>query len=271
MSSIHFEALNKEILDLKNSILNHPLYPNLQSLEQIRILMEHHVFAVWDFMSLLKTLQQELTCTRVPWFPVGNPETRYLINEIVVGEECDLDDEGERRSHFELYLKAMEKAGANTQPIKQFILFLQQGHTLEEAIALANIPNSAGKFIKNTFSVIDEPKPYLHAAVFTFGREDLIPGMFYSIVNDLTKATPGQLSTFKYYLERHIEVDGGHHSQLALQMTASLCGEDELKWKEATQAIIHSLRMRKTLWDGVLAEIKSTIPFPTHSSASVTN
>jgi hypothetical protein len=256
MSSIHLEELNKEILDLKNSILNHPLYPNLQSLEQIRIFMEHHVFAVWDFMSLLKTLQQELTCTRVPWFPVGNAETRYLINEIVVGEECDLDDEGERRSHFELYLKAMERAGANTNPIKLFIQTLQNGQTLEEAINLCQLPSTVGSFLRNTFSVIGESKPYLHAAVFTFGREDLIPGMFYSIVNDLSKATPGQLSTFKYYLERHIEVDGGHHSQLALQMTASLCGEDELKWKEATQAIVTSLERRKILWDGVLEDIK---------------
>ena len=263
MSTTHLEQLKNEVQSLKDSIISHPLYPALHSIEQIRVFMEHHVFAVWDFMSLLKTLQLELTCTRVPWFPVGNPETRFLINEIVVGEECDVDEEGERKSHFELYLKAMEKAGANTKPIKLFIQTLQNGQSLEEAISLCQLPHTVGSFLRNTFSIIGETKPYLHAAVFTFGREDLIPSMFYSIVNDLTIASPEHLSTFKYYLERHIEVDGGHHSHLALQMTASLCGDDNQKWEEATQAIRTSLERRKMLWDGVLEEINS---LPSHQS-----
>lgn len=249
------EDLKNEINEIRNSIIDHPLYPEMKSLEDIRTFMEHHVFAVWDFMSLLKTLQRELTCTSIPWFPIGDAETRYFINEIVVAEEADLDEEGCRKSHFELYIKAMEKAGANTNRIKKFITYLQKGHGLEEAISFCELPSTVASFLRNTFSVINESKPYLHAAVFTFGREDLIPSMFYSIVNDLTSHSPDKLSTFKYYLERHIEVDGDHHSRLAMQMTASLCESDNQKWKEARLAVVASLRARKMLWDGVLEEI----------------
>lgn len=93
------------------------------------------------------------------------------------------------------------------------------------------------------------------AAAFTFGREDLIPELFHAIVKDLSRKFPGQLSKFNYYLERHIEVDGGHHSHPALEMTAELCGSDAQKWKEATDTAIKALRTCIRLWDGILQEI----------------
>jgi hypothetical protein len=203
-------------------------------------------------MSLLKALQQELTCTKYPWFPVGSANTRFLINEIVVGEESDVDAAGNRMSHFELYLMAMEQCGAETGSIKRFIEALRAGSSLEDAFDAGDTPNAAREFVRFTFDVIHTHQPHIHAAVFTFGREDLIPNMFLAMVEKLDTTHPETISLFKYYLERHIEVDGDHHSLLALAMTEDLCGEDAVKWQEAQDYAIRSLQQRKALWDGLL-------------------
>ena len=90
----------QKIGPLQEKIVNHPLYSHIQRPIDLHRFMEHHVFAVWDFMSLLKALQIKLTGTNLPWVPVGDPEIRYLINEIVLAEETDLDLDGKRRSHL---------------------------------------------------------------------------------------------------------------------------------------------------------------------------
>ena len=64
------------------------------------------------------------------------------------------------------------------------------------------------------------------------------------------------------YLERHIEVDGDHHSHLALQMTSNLCGADEKLWKEAERSIIESLQKRIDLWDGAYKQIMDRTTTP---------
>lgn len=219
--------------------------------------MEHHVYAVWDFMSLLKSLQQHLTCTTVPWMPVGSPQTRYLINEIVLGEESDVDEQGNRTSHFELYLRAMQEAGCDITAISTLTDNIRTGKHVDECLQDPAIPGASRAFVRNTFSVIASGKVHIQAAVFTFGREDLIPGMFISFVNELNKSTDNKLATLKYYLERHIEVDGDHHSHLGYEMTAKLCGNDATKWQEATIAIKDALQHRINLWDAIAAALEN--------------
>lgn len=253
----HIEKIQASIEPLRQEIINHKVYSLINEIDDLKIFMQHHIFAVWDFMSLLKSLQQNLTCVSVPWFPVGSADTRYLINEIVVGEESDVDAHGVRKSHFELYQDAMKQGGANLSNINQFIDLLKTGKTVDEALNLVEIPNSVKDFVSFTFKIIDSNKAYLQSAIFTFGREDLIPGMFYSIVNDIHQKIPESVTDFKYYLERHIEVDGNHHSHLALEMTANLCGNDVEKWQEAEMAIVESLKQRIKLWDGVYEEISA--------------
>jgi hypothetical protein len=248
--------INTEAADLKAQIVNHKVYTQISDLPELRVFMEHHIYAVWDFMSLLKALQIKLTCTTLPWFPVGNAKTRQLINEIVAGEESDLDNKGEIKSHFELYLDAMEQVGANTSPIRSFIAALQAGQSFEEAYAIAQVPKAAQDFMNSTFSVINAAKNHAIAAAFTFGREDLIPNMFHSMVNDLNSSHPNQVTVFKYYLDRHIEVDGDHHSHLALAMTSELCGDHSDHWAEASAAVKEALQQRINLWDAALAEIE---------------
>lgn len=250
------EQIRTRIEALRQQIINHKVYPLIRNVDDLKIFMQYHVYAVWDFMSLLKSLQVNLTCASVPWFPKGSADTRYLINEIVTGEECDVDSTGNRISHYELYLQAMAQCGAETAGIQQFTDNLQHTGNFETAFAAAATPLPVRNFVNFTFNVIGTNKPHIQAAVFTFGREDLIPGMFLSIINDINQNFPGSVEIFKYYLERHIEVDGGHHSQLALQMTTELCGNNDAFWQEASQAVEQSLLQRIALWDGVYEAIK---------------
>lgn len=265
-SNKYVAFLKEQIEPLRQEIIMHPVYSKIRDLEDLRIFMGYHVFAVWDFMSLLKTLQNSLTCTSVPWFPVGEADARFLINEIVVGEESDIDVDGARKSHFEMYLDAMRQAGSEVLTIEEFIDHLKAGKSIAAALQASNTPTETADFVKYTFDVINSGKIHILSAVFTFGREDLIPEMFLSIIRGLHQKFPDELSRFKYYIERHIEVDGGHHSHLALQMTSRLCEEDSTKWEEAGDAVIQALKHRKNLWDGVEKQIAE----PLHQSNSVT-
>ena len=249
------EKIKKAIEPLRQEIINHKVYAAIKDIDDLKVFMQYHVYAVWDFMSLLKTLQNNLTCTTVPWFPKGSADTRHLINEIVVGEESDVDLTGARKSHFELYLDAMKQTGADISPIENFIEVLKNTRDFNAAFTASETPKEARDFVDFTFKIIGSEKDYLQSAIFTFGREDLIPAMFISIVNDIHKSFPGSISIFKYYLERHIEVDGDHHSHLALQMTSNLCGNNQEFWEEAEKTTLDSLQKRIDLWDGAYSQI----------------
>ncbi|WP_129715941.1 DUF3050 domain-containing protein [Pedobacter sp. SYP-B3415] len=261
----NISKIQEQIAPLRQSINDHLLYRSVSGVEDLRIFMQFHVYAVWDFMSLLKALQIRLTGVSIPWFPVGDPQTRQLINQIVAGEEADINELGEIKSHFEMYLDAMEQCGADTAPVLDFLRRLQQGESLAEACLAAGVPAAARRFMEFTFQLTAQPKIHETAAAFTFGREDLIPGMFIAMVRDLNSAGNGSISKLHYYLQRHIEVDGDEHSHLALSMTEKLCHGDARNWEEATAAAARALEMRKLLWDAALEEIKGRQAKPTQS------
>lgn len=255
--SLRIKELKVKLEPLRQEIINHKVYDAIHTLKDLQVFMNYHVFAVWDFMSLLKALQRNLTCTTIPWFPKGTGNSRFLINEIVCGEESDIDQEGKRKSHFELYLDAMQQCGADISQIHLFCQLLNDYVSFSEAYEKADVPVAVREFVDFTFGVVQCDKPHIQSAVFTFGREDLIPEMFYTLVNDIHAVVPDKVSIFKYYLERHIEIDGDHHSHLALEMTSNLCGVDDKFWLEAEQASIQSLERRIKLWDGVYQEINA--------------
>jgi hypothetical protein len=249
------EQMKQTLQPIREKLISHPLYHSLQSLEDLQRFSESHVFAVWDFMSLLKALQMRLTCTTVPWVPVGNAETRYLINEIVLGEESDVDPGGHRTSHFELYLQAMHQMGADTKPIKNFIEAIRRGEKSEEALKRLSVSEGIRDFVRFTLEIATQAPTHVQAAVFTFGREDLIPDLFMGIVRELSDLHPEKLGLFRYYLERHIEVDGEHHSKLAMQMVSLLCDNQPHYWQEAMDAANAALRYRLRLWDTIYASL----------------
>ena len=239
-------SINRNLEPFKMAIVKHNLYNKLKNTNDIAVLMENHVYAVWDFMSLLKSLQHILTCTSSPWKPKGDPKIRRLINSIVLEEESDDDEQGNPSSHFEMYLDAMDQCGANTMPVKEFI----------SAVSSENIPlinKGVNEFLKTTFDIINSDAPHKIASAFTFGREDLIPDMFTAIVKEYN--TDNKLDKFVYYLERHIELDGGEHGPLALQLISDLCGDDDQKWSEVESTAVESLVARKKLWDSILSQL----------------
>ena len=239
----NIQHINTQIADYKKDVVNHPLYNQLNTIEDVQKLMEIHVYAVWDFMSLLKGLQIELTCTTLPWKPVGDTKIRRLINSIVLEEESDVDSAGNPSSHYEMYLDAMKECGANTNEIDKFVNNVSD-------VNLPKVNTAIDSFLATTFDILNSGEAHKIAAAFTFGREDLIPDMFTAIVNDLSKEN--KLDKFVYYLERHIELDGGEHGPLALELISNLCGEDKQKWKEVEETAIACLVARKELWDLVL-------------------
>ncbi len=250
----HVETLQARLQPLYQQLANHPLYHSLTQVDDLHLFMESHVFAVWDFMSLLKTLQRGLTCVDVPWLPGAAPESRRLVNEIVLGEESDVY-EGMAISHFELYLLGMHKAGASTAGIDALVAALHDGNDVRTALNVCGAPAEAARFVRDTFSLIESHGLHAIAAAFTFGREDLIPDMFRGLVRDLNHELHGTLSTFVWYLERHIEVDGDEHGPMALRMVSTLCGEDDRKWAEAEEAATFALNARLRLWDSIAIRI----------------
>ncbi len=239
----NIQHINTQIAEYKKDVVNHPLYNQLNTIEDVQKLMEIHVYAVWDFMSLLKGLQIELTCTTLPWKPVGDTKIRRLINSIVLEEESDVDSAGNPSSHYEMYLDAMKECGANTNEIDKFVNSVSD-------LNLPKVNTAIDSFLATTFDILNSGEAHKIASAFTFGREDLIPDMFTAIVNDLSKEH--KLDKFVYYLERHIELDGGEHGPLALELISNLCGEDKQKWKEVEETAIACLVARKELWDLVL-------------------
>ena len=250
------DSINNNIQGHKNQLLTHSLYEKVKTIEDLHCFLENHIYAVWDFMSLLKALQNKLTCTTTPWLPIGNPEVRYLINEIVVAEETDLAYDGTRQSHFEMYLDAMQQCGANTKEINVFLENVKTTQNIFVSIKQSDLHPNVKAFLDFTFRIIEEGKEHKIAAAFTFGREDLIPSMFTEILKNFQTNFPEtDLSKLIYYFERHIELDADEHGPMAMQMISELCGTNETKWKELEEVSIEALEKRLGLWNAIEEQI----------------
>lgn len=240
--------------EVRMRLQEHPIYQAIHSRQRVARFMEVHVFAVWDFMSLLKRLQREVTCVTIPWMPPNNSELARLLNEITLGEETDEDGRGGYASHFELYLAAMAEVGSDTTPIGRLIERLQSGMPYHLALRSDDLSSAVRKFVRFNLELATDGEPHRVAAAFFHGREDLIPEMFARLLPGIT-AQSGSVPAFEYYVRRHIELDGDCHGRLAQRLLESLTHGDPRKEQEALETACMSLELRSELWDAALDHI----------------
>jgi hypothetical protein len=283
-----YVRLESDLKPMRDALVLHWVYNQVGDLSSLRTFMKSHVFAVWDFMSLLKTLQNRLTCMSVPWMPPEDPVSARLINEINLAEETGEVRTGLYMSHFELYLRAMEELGANRAPVETLLERLHNQSPLSQALTGLEVPQGTLDFVQHT---INTTKMSTHevAASFLFGREAIIPGMFKEILDreivaqgahkqssqlarrlkrrleagwqyrnranlSARPASPGK-NLLLLYLDRHIELDEGSHAPMASELLMHLCGNDTQKWAEATAAGESALLARHKMWDGVAKDL----------------
>lgn len=248
------DDLESRLTPLRAQLTAHPLYASIRTLDHVRCFMESHVFAVWDCMSLLKCLQRRLTCVRIPWTPTPYPASRRILNQLILSEESD-DFDGRPLSHFEIYLEAMQAIGADTIPMLRVVKAAATSFNWQSTLHQV-APTPARRFVDSTFDTVRQGSLVAQAATFTFGREGVIPELFRNFLHRLNNDLSGSLSTFLWYLERHVEADGVDQPPLSLPMISDLCGDNPALWTEATQAAEAAMRARVALWDGILVQIR---------------
>jgi len=253
------------IAGYKTRLENHPVYEAVISAADLRCFMQHLVYSVWDFMSLIKYLQSVIAPTRYPWLPAGDGSVRRFINELVLEEESDeIDVEGSHASHFELYHKAMEEIGADTGPSTEFVSTVRE-KGIDAALALPGVPEPSRRFTSKTFAFIRSGKPHKVAAALALGREHIIPCMFRSILSKIG-VSEAQAPGFHFYLNRHIQLDEDFHAPLSLRLLNELCAGDTTKIEEAIDAANEAVNARLEFWDGVLQAIRQANAAPLSST-----
>jgi Protein of unknown function (DUF3050) len=255
-AAVHLEELREKIAPLREALLHHSIYAEVDSLDRLRQFMEMHVFAVWDFMSLVKRLQSEVTCRRLPWMPPVKAQLARFANEVVLGEESDLGPDRTPVSHFELYLQAMDEIGADTTVIRDFIRKIAEGEPWDAMLGKLIAPEGTAEFVNKTLRCAIGGSVVEVASYFFFGREDVIPDMFKRLLR-LWGNGATEMPHFAYYLERHIELDGDSHGPWGQEMLMTLAGRSESNWKEATSAAKSAIGSRIKLWDSVLAHLRN--------------
>lgn len=231
----------------------HPLPARITTLADLRLFMEHHVFAVWDFMQLLKALQQHLAPSGGPWLPSAQPRWAGLITTLVAEEECDHLPAALGGpcaiSHFAIYRRAMLEIGADTGPIDAALaLAAQQG--MAAALRHRAIPEPARRFMAQTQALIAAGDPHQLAAAFAYGRELLVPDLFRALRDRLhQRQLPAPL--LLWYLERHISLDGDCHGPLAEQLVQDLGHGDPARQRRAAAVARRVVRERERFWQAI--------------------
>jgi hypothetical protein len=241
---------------LHEQLRKHPVYGLVRTRKSLAVFMERHVFAVWDFMSLLKRLQRDLTVVGVPWRPSRDAAMARLINEIVLAEESDIVD-GRAISHFGLYREAMREVQADTSAIDAFLNCVQDAHDddIDAAIGTIALP-PCRTFVAATLHTARYGSTLEVAASFLLGREDIIPAMFDRLRSALPTSPPPH--AFLAYLERHIHIDADEHGPAAAKLLVRLIDGDDERARLVAHAATSACEARLRLWDAIAHDVDAS-------------
>lgn len=257
----------QQLHHLQKALANHEVYSYIKTPAHLKIFMESHVFAVWDFMSLAKRLQSELTCTRLPWFTPKDAKKARFINEIILGEESDRGYDGLPTSHFDMYLAAMADMGCSRYKFDLFEQYYRSGIELESALELTEVPSYVINFVSQTIAIALNGRTEEVASSFFYGREDAIPQMFRSLL-DRWGLKKESAPRFVHYLQRHIDLDGDEHGPVAMKILSDLIVDKDAE-AAAFRAAEQAISARIHLWDGILADMKKHDAAPNNQEAIV--
>lgn len=252
----------ENVKKLRKELAMHPVYAAVKDMDDLTVFMQHHIYSVWDFMSLVKYLQHQIAPAQAPWLPFGDAHVQRFINDIVLEEESDEgipleDGTPTYTSHFNLYAQAMEEVKEGSSQLIRTFVSKVASDSLSVARETTPIPSAAEAFMETTFSFIDSDKPHVIAAAFALGREHIIPEMFRALLEKMNISRE-EAGVFHYYLDRHIELDGDHHGPMSMRMLELLCENDKTKIAEAEEAALLAIQARIEFWDGVLMAIEES-------------
>lgn len=247
-----FEQLKEKLKKMRS----HNVFSKIKTKEDLQQFMQWHVFAVWDFMSLAKRLQIDLTCVSLPWMPSQNNEAARLINEIILGEETDILPTKEAMSHFEMYLLAMQEVGAEATLFNEFFEKMKTDG-FEKAIELDSINPAIKNFMSATINTAVNGKFAEVLGSFFYGREDSIPEMFSNLL-DSWGVDEAEAPTFVYYLKRHIELDGDTHGPAVQKIMTEKLSDCPMGWGVLFDSAIQAVDLRIALWDALEVEMSAS-------------
>ena len=251
----------------------HPLPEAIVSIADLRIFVEHHVYAVWDFMLLLKSLQQHLAPSGAPWSPPAYPFIAGLINSMVCEEECDCLPASLggplHLSHFGIYRRAMQEIGADTTTIDAVMQQAMAGD-LRGAVQHHSIPPSAAQFLATTQELIQAAEVHSLAAAFAYGRELLVPDLFRALLTRL-RLLELHCPTLCWYLDRHIALDAETHGPMAENMVLTLAADDPIAIRRVEQVRRQVVGDRICFWNAICSVLIEADDQPCPSPANSTS
>jgi hypothetical protein len=248
---------DSSIISLERRLENHPLYSEIKTQQGLSCFMEHHVFSIWDQMSLVKYLQGLISPSSYPWVPRCNTTLQRYVNELVLKEESDKGiKEGDYFSHFELYQQAMQDIGANVEVSRNFVDTVTM-RGINAALQSMQVPVITKCFHTIIFDIINTDQPHLVAAALVFGHDHLIPNMFRSAIK-LTGISEQHAPTLYHYLNRHTPAHESYRRTLSLQILNRLCIDDEKNLNEALETAKKVMAARIQFYDSLHAAIKLT-------------